>query len=110
MIDRDHSLSVVCQCQLLALSRSSVYYRPMAAPPEELVLIRLIDELHLQFPWMGSRSLRDQINWAGIPISRDRVRSVMGKLSHPRDLPQAAHHDSQTGPHDLSVSAAHSGH
>jgi putative transposase len=80
MIDRDHSLSVVRQCQLLALSRSSVYYRPMATPPEELALMRLIDELHLQFPWMGSRSLRDQLNRAGIPISRDRVRRVMGKL------------------------------
>ena len=80
MIDRDHSLSVVRQCQLLALSRSSVYYRPMATPPEELALMRLVDELHLQFPWMGSRSLRDQINRAGIPISRDRVRRVMGKL------------------------------
>ncbi len=42
--------------------------------------MRLIDELHLQFPSMGSRSLRDQINRAGIPISRDRVRRVMGKL------------------------------
>ena len=50
MIDRDHSLSVVRQGQLLALSRSTVYYRPMATPPAELALMRLIDELHLQFP------------------------------------------------------------
>ena len=50
MIDRDHSLSMVRQCQLLALSRSTVYYRPMVTPPEELALMRLTDELHLQFP------------------------------------------------------------
>jgi len=80
MIDRDHPLSVVRQCQLLALSRSTVYYQPVATPPEELALMRRIDELHLQFPWMGSRSLRDQFNRAGISISRDRVRRLMRQM------------------------------
>ncbi len=49
---------MVCQCELLALPRSTLYYRPVATPAEELVLMRRIDELHLRFPWMGSRSIR----------------------------------------------------
>lgn len=80
MIDRDHRLSVVRQCELLALSRASFYYQPVATPPAELALMRQLDALHLQHPWMGSRSLRDQLNRTGIPISRDQVRRLMRKL------------------------------
>ncbi len=81
MIDRSHQLSVVRQCKLLALSRSTVYYQPVDTPAEALALMRRIDALHLEHPWMGSRSLRDQLNRAGIPISRDRVRRLMRKMS-----------------------------
>lgn len=42
--------------------------------------MRRVDELHLLFPWMDSRSLRDQLNRAGIPIGRERVRRVMRKM------------------------------
>lgn len=80
MIERGHRLSVARQCQLLALPRSTFYYQPVAEPPGELDLMRRIDELHLAHPWMGSRSLRDQLNRAGIPIARDRVRRLMRKM------------------------------
>ncbi len=81
MIDRDHPLSVVRQCALLALSRATVYYRSVDTAAEELAIMRRIDALHLAHPWMGSRSLRDQLNRAGIPSSRDRVRRLMRKMS-----------------------------
>jgi putative transposase len=42
-----------------------------------LALMRRLDELHLKHPWMGSRSLRDQLQRAGVVISRDRVRRLM---------------------------------
>jgi putative transposase len=71
---------VAHQCELLALSRSTLYYRPVAAPPEELALMRRIDALHLAHPWMGSRCMRDQLIRAAIPISRDRVRRLMRKM------------------------------
>ena len=58
MIDRAHRLSVAHQCELLALSRSTLYYLPVATSPEELALMRRIDALHLKHPCMGSRSLR----------------------------------------------------
>ena len=80
MIERDHPLSVARQCMLLALPRSTFYYQPVATSLGELEVMRRIDELHLAHPWMGSRSLRDQLNRAGIPISRDRVRRLMRKM------------------------------
>ena len=80
MIERDHPLSLSRQCELLALPRSTFYYRPAEAPAGELALMRRLDELHLEFPWMGSRSLRDQLQRAGFPISRDRVRQLMRRM------------------------------
>lgn len=77
MIERQHELSVVRQCQLLALPRSTLYYCPQPTPARDLELMRRIDELHLAYPWMGSRSLRDQLVRAGFPVSRGRVRRLM---------------------------------
>lgn len=77
MIERDHGLSVARQCALLALPRSTFYCRPIGMPAADLALMRRLDELHLQFPWMGSRSLRDQLGRAGRPVGRDRVRRLM---------------------------------
>lgn len=79
MIERESDLSVSRQCELLGLTRSSVYYQPKATPPAELVLLRRLDELHLEFPWMGSRSLRDQLVAMGFSVSRDRIRRLMRK-------------------------------
>ena len=79
MIERESDLSVSRQCELLGLTRSSVYYQPKATPPAELSLLHRLDELHLEFPWMGSRSLRDQLVAMGFSISRDRVRRLMRK-------------------------------
>ena len=80
MSERDDNLSVKRQCELLGLPRSTFYYQPVEISPEELGLMRRLDELHLQFPWMGSRSLRDQLTREGMPISRDRVRRLMRKM------------------------------
>jgi putative transposase len=46
------------------LSRSSVYYRPVPISPKELGLLRLINEIHLAYPFYGSRKIRDEL-WAG---------------------------------------------
>ena len=80
MIERDHRLSVTRQCQLLSLPRSSFYHTAQPTPDSELELMRALDELHLQFPWMGSRSLRDQLQLRGFSVSRDRVRRLMRKI------------------------------
>ncbi|MFT6791709.1 MAG: putative transposase [Cellvibrionaceae bacterium] len=62
MIDRKHELSISRQAHLMGLSRGIVYYLPKPVSPEDLELMRRIDELHLEFPFAGSRMLRDLLN------------------------------------------------
>ena len=59
MINQTHTLPIVRQCQILELSRSTAYYQPMPVSAADLVLIRRIDELHLAYPFAGTRMLRD---------------------------------------------------
>lgn len=73
MIDRQHTLPPVRQCEVLELSRSSVYYRPQLIPPEDLALMRRLDELHLNFPFVGARVLRDLLRLEGFTFGRQRV-------------------------------------
>ena len=77
MIDRSHSLPLTRQAALLGLSRSSLYYQPVAVSDEDLRLMRRIDELHLQMPFAGSRMLRDLLRREGISIGRKRVSTLM---------------------------------
>jgi putative transposase len=80
MIDRTHDLPVVRQCQLLALARSTAYYTPEPTAPEDLALMRRIDELHLEHPFAGSRMLRDMLKLEGHQIGRKRVSRLMKKM------------------------------
>ena len=77
MIDRTHSLLMVRQCHLLALSRSTVYYHPTSVSSADLALMRRIDELHLAAPFAGARMLRDLLRREGRKIERKRVRTMM---------------------------------
>jgi putative transposase len=65
MIDREHPLSVVRQAKLLEISRSAVYYRPRPTREADLALMRRIDELHLEHPFMGARMLRRMLQREG---------------------------------------------
>jgi putative transposase len=58
MIDRTHELPLGRQAALLQLSRSRLYYEPCPVPAAELAIMRQIDELHLSYPFAGSRMLR----------------------------------------------------
>ena len=77
MIERGHSLAVTHQCELLALSRSSVYHQPAPVSEQDLEAIRLLDEAHLQFPFYGSRRLSDWLGEREVKVNRKRVRRVM---------------------------------
>ena len=59
MIDPEHGLAVKQQAEALGISRSSVYYQPRPVSQSDLWLMRRIDELHLNYPFAGSRMLRD---------------------------------------------------
>ncbi len=90
MITCTHALPVTRQCQLLALSRSSVYYTPRPVSAADLTLMRQLDGLHLQHPFAGSRMLRDLLRLQGVSIGRKRVATLMRRLGidalyrHPR--------------------------
>lgn len=80
MIDRTHKLPVIRQCEILELARSTAYYTPKPTSPEDLALMRRMDELHLDYPFAGSRMLRDLLRNEGRPIGRKRVRRLMRQM------------------------------
>jgi putative transposase len=78
MIDRQlPKLSVRRQCELLRVSRSGLYYEPEPTTPEQLALMRRIDELHLKYPFYGSRKLADALRSEGNEVNRKRVQRLM---------------------------------
>ena len=80
MIEREHELSLTRQAELLNLSRASLYYEPVPVSEEDLQLMRRIDELHTELPFLGSRQLRDQLNGQGIRVGRTHVRTLMRRM------------------------------
>ena len=80
MIDSHHALSISRQAQLAGISRGSVYYLPKPVSTADLMLMRRIDELHLEHPFMGARMLRDQLNRAGVAVGRKHVGTVMKRM------------------------------
>ncbi len=78
MIRRDHpDLSLSRRCRLLTISRSSFYYAPKGESPENLALMRRIDELFLKYPFYGSRQMASQLRREGVRVGRHRVRRLM---------------------------------
>ena len=77
MIDRSHDLSLVRQAELLKLSRSSLYYEPQAVPAADLVIMRRMDALHMDYPFAGCRMLRDLLRGEGVVIGREHVTTMM---------------------------------
>ena len=70
-------LSLSRQCRLLSISRSSFYYMLKGESPENLALMRRIDELFLKYPFYGSRQMVRQLRREGLYIGRHRVRRLM---------------------------------
>ena len=78
MIDpNDKRLSLVRQCKLVGISRSTYYYRPGGESPLNLALMRLIDEQYLRTPWYGSRQMARHLRRQGYGVGRKRVRRLM---------------------------------
>jgi len=80
MIDREHELPLNRQSEILQLSRSSLYYRAVPVNPRDLEIMKQIDEIHLKYPFMGSRSIRDELRDRGYEIGREHVRTLMKKM------------------------------
>ena len=80
MIFRAHKLPITQQAQLLGISRSTLYYTPVVVNVADLKLMRAMDELHMEHPFMGSRMLRDHLNRQGFTVGRQHVRTLMRQM------------------------------
>jgi putative transposase len=80
MIDREHGLPVTKQAKVLNISRGSVYYSPRPVPERDLILMRRMDELHLNYPFAGARMLCGLLNGEGLNVGRKHVATLMKKM------------------------------
>ena len=77
MIQQAHNLPVSRRCVLLDVARSTAYYQSKPTDRSDLILMRLIDEIHLTYPFYGSRRLRDELEVLGHRVNRKRVQRLM---------------------------------
>lgn len=70
-------MTIVRQCELLDLCRSSLYYVPAPVSPADLALMRALDELHLKHPFLGARRLAQMLKRAGYEVGRRHVGTLM---------------------------------
>jgi putative transposase len=105
MISKEHMLPLTRQSQILELSRSSLYYEAVAISSRDLELMRLIDEIHLNHPYMGSRSIRDQLQDMGHQVGREHVGTLMKKIGiaalYPKPKLSKPHPDHKVYPYLL---------
>ena len=80
MIDREHELPLAAQAHQLGIARGSIYYLPRAVPDADLTVMRRIDELHLTYPFAGSRMLRDLLRLEGVRVGRRHVATLMKRM------------------------------
>jgi putative transposase len=80
MIDRTHDLPISRQATALSISRGSVYYLPRPVSAADLAIMRRLDRLHLEFPFAGSRMLRDLLSAEGCKIGRRHVKTLMKRM------------------------------
>lgn len=90
LIDPHHpELSIVRQCELLKLPRSTYYYNPSSESAENLELMRLMDRLFMERPTRGSRQLVDALaRQHGLTVNRKRVIRLMQLMGIRSVLPQ----------------------
>lgn len=80
MINRDHKLPLTRQAELLNISRGAIYYKSRDVSAADLKIMRRLDALHLDYPFAGSRMLRDMLVREGISVGRRHVRALMKKM------------------------------
>ena len=97
MIDRKHALPITRQAKLLGLSRGSVYYVAQPISAADLALMRRLDELHLEHPFMGARMLRRQLLAEDIRVGRRHVRTLMRRMGMEALCPQPGTSQRQPG-------------
>jgi putative transposase len=78
LVDRaDQQLSIVTQCRLLKVARSTLYYCAAPVSADDLAVMRRMDELYLAAPFYGSRRMVAVLQREGWSVNRKRVRRLM---------------------------------
>jgi putative transposase len=81
LVEAEHpALSVRRQCELLGLSRASLYYEPAPETEENLALMRLLDEEYTRHPCYGSRKMTAWLATQGQAVNRKRVQRLMRRM------------------------------
>jgi len=77
LVDTEHGLSVRQQCDLLEIHRSSLYYKPLGEKPENLEIMRLMDEHYLEHPTEGVIRMQDFLLALGFVVNHKRIRRLL---------------------------------
>jgi putative transposase len=81
LVERDENeLPLSVQAELLSLSRSSLYYQPIAPSAEEVALKHRIDAIYTDYPFYGSRRITVQLRREGMIINRKAVQRHMQEM------------------------------
>lgn len=80
MTDRNHALSLNRQADLLGISWGSLYYEPRPTSEDDLKLMRRIDELHMEYPFAGSRMMKGLLRQEGFTAGRLHVATSMKRM------------------------------
>jgi len=101
----DGSMSISHQCELLSVCRSSYYYEPVPESPLNLRLMRLLDQMHLDHPFAGSRMLTGLLGRRGYEVNRKRIQRLMRLMNleaqYPRKNTSKQHLEHQIFPYLL---------
>ena len=81
MIDPNYSdISLRRQCELVGISRTGYYYQPVPESPQNLLMMRLLDQQYTRTPFYGTRRMTTYLNRLGYTINRKRVQRLMCKM------------------------------
>jgi putative transposase len=97
MIQKTHPLSKLRRCELLNISRSSIYYQPKSVSDIDQTLMMLIDETHTAKSFLGSRRIVDSLaEDHNQVVNRKRVSRLMKVMGDTGYLPQTKDHAEQS--------------
>ena len=88
LVEPQNSISVRRQCELLRVNRSGLYYEPVGTSKEVLTIMRRIDEIHLKYPFYGSRNLSLALRKEGATVNRKCVQRLMRTMDIVSVAPQ----------------------
>ena len=106
MIGRNHPLPIAHQAKIAGISRGAVYYVPRPIGEADLALMRRIDELPLEHPFMGAGMLRRELAKEGIEVRRRQIGTLHAADEHSRTSAAARHQQALSWAHPLPVPAA----